>query len=105
MIPPSPGVQVLSELQRLASAVSEPGYPWHAAAAPADLAALQAAAAEGLAPAANNWQLWGQSRLARSLVREEVSASSNPGTLRTITPPAPCCSCWSAPCSSGAVAL
>ena len=75
-------VQVLSELQRPASAATEPGCPWHATAAPADLAALQAAAAAGLAPAADNWQLWGQSRLARSLVREEVSASSNPGALR-----------------------
>lgn len=90
MIPPPPPsrcVQVLSEMQRLASAASEPGYPWHAAAAPADLAALQAAAAAGVAPAVDNWQLWEQSRLARSLVRQEVSASSNPGALRTIAPP------------------
>lgn len=54
---------------------------WGAAAAPGDLATLQAAAEHGHAPAADNWQLWQSSSTARELAPGELSSSAGQGSV------------------------
>lgn len=69
-------VQVLSHMQRLQAASPDAHWLWGVAAAPADLAALQAAAEHGHTPAADNWQLWQRSSTARQLTPAELSSSA-----------------------------
>ncbi len=64
-------VQILAALETLAAGSPDPTWLWHAVAAPADLAALQAAADKGQSPAADNWKRWQASRAARELSANE----------------------------------
>lgn len=68
--------EVLSHMQRLQAASPDAHWLWGVAAAPADLAALQAAAEHGHTPAADNWQLWQRSSTARQLTPAELSSSA-----------------------------
>ncbi|KAL4420715.1 hypothetical protein ABPG75_010371 [Micractinium tetrahymenae] len=68
--------EVLSHVQRLQAASPDPQWTWGAAAPPADIAALQAAAGQGHAPAAHNWELWRSSSVARQLTPGELSSSA-----------------------------
>ncbi|PRW21144.1 PHD and RING finger domain-containing 1 isoform X3 [Chlorella sorokiniana] len=71
-MPPDQLGQILAAMEALAAGSPDPTWIWNVAAAPADLAALQAAADRGQAPAADNWQRWQASGTARTLSAHET---------------------------------
>lgn len=87
-------VQILSSMEALAdpACTPDPNWAWHVAAAPTDLAALQAAAARGQAPAADNWRRWQASSVARALADGEMvlPAGRLVGSSACKAGPAPC---------------